>query len=85
MKTFIKWVNQILANSPEVIKNTKEYKQNVENIKAEITLKYEERLKGEKNALKRMWLHLKKNNEINRAIRELTTPGKLYVTAEQVK
>jgi hypothetical protein len=79
MKTYIKRFDQIIADSPELIRNTKEYKQKVENIQAEVTLKYDEMLKREKNVFKRVLLRIKKRNEINRAIEQLTSPGNLYV------
>jgi hypothetical protein len=82
MKTYIKRFDQIIADSPELIRNTKEYKQKVESIQIEVTLKYDKILKREKNVFKRVLLRIKKRNEINRAIEQLTSPGNLYVTAK---
>ncbi len=53
MKTFKRRLDQIIANGPQVIKNTKEYQKKVENIQAEITLKYDEMLMVEKNIVKK--------------------------------
>jgi hypothetical protein len=82
MKTYIKRFDQIIADSPELIRNTKEYKQKVESIQIEVTLKYDKILKREKNVFKRVLLRIKKRNEINRAIKQLTSHGNLYVTAK---
>ncbi len=85
MSIFKNRFNQIIANSPQIIRNTQQYKQKVEDIRAEITLKYDEMLKGEKNSLKRVLLHLKKSQEINRAIRQLTSLGNLYIAVGSSK
>ncbi|QHT70317.1 hypothetical protein GXP67_28525 [Rhodocytophaga rosea] len=82
MKTFINRFNQIMASSPEMIMNTKEYEQNVKNIKAEITLKYSQMIRQEKNAFKRVLLKIKKRSEIKKVIKQLTSLDKLYLVAE---
>jgi hypothetical protein len=80
MNTFKKRFDQIIADSPELIRHTKEYKQKVEIIQAEVNLKYNAMLICEKNVFKKVLLRIKRRNEINRAIEQLTSPGNLYVT-----
>jgi fructose-1,6-bisphosphatase len=82
MKTFKEALNQIIADGPQVIEHTKEYKQKVKNLQTEITSKYEQMLRKEKNLFKRVLLRLRKREEIRRAIQELTSPGKLYVSID---
>lgn len=79
MKTDKSQVDRIVFDGPQRITGTKEYAQQVEKIRAEINLKYSKLLKNEKNPFKRMYVQVKQQREIKRAIRQLTSLDKLYL------
>jgi hypothetical protein len=72
--------NPIAFDSPRRITHTNEYREQVEKIRDEINLKYSKLLTNEKNPFKRIYLQIKQIRETKRAIRQLTSFEKLYVS-----
>lgn len=71
--------NKIIAASRGNVKASLAHKENVENIKKTIKLKYQDSIKNEKSLFKKILIVIRRNIEIRQKIKELTSLDKLYV------
>ena len=79
MKGLDKILDRIISTGRESFKLTDEYRKQVESKRNEITLRYQDLVRSEKNSVKKLMLLIKKRIEIRKAINKLISPDKMYV------
>ncbi|KAA5543297.1 hypothetical protein [Adhaeribacter rhizoryzae] len=82
MKTLNNQTSKVIFNSREIVKTTPEYQQKVGIIRDKINLKYQVVIKNERNPIKKFFLIIKKKIELKRAIEQLTSLDKMYLTVK---
>ncbi len=71
-------MENIIEESPDLFKQTSEYKENVLSIKERIKAQYSKSIINEKSFLKKLQIFLKSKIEIYRKIRDLTSYRNMY-------
>ena len=79
MKGMNKISGGIISTGRQSYKLTDEYRKQVESIRNEITLRYQDLERCEKNSVKKLMLLIKKRFEIRKAINKLNSPDKMYL------